>query len=424
MEHLDRSHVVRFGFAILGVALLLRLWLVVTIGADHGPVDDEWAYRWAPRSALLFQRWSPNTLECRAPGYPLLLRSLALLGIPATGMLLVQAALGTATIGLAMVFARRCMGAAAATVTALALAFNPTLLTYTVLFMSETLFLFLLLAFLVLLLWPDSRRTTTVAAGVFLGLSLLTRSTLLPFAGMLAIWLLAGGHWPHREARARVFLLCAAAGLTILPWTIRNAIVYRELIPIDCYTMNSLWEGNNPLGWNVDIMNQYWNQSASPTEREQFALGETIRFLRGQPWTYPIEKLGQIAQKLATEQDKLTATYYAKDRFGPLSPSTTTTILQVERYYYLFLTALGIVGFAATGRSRERTVVALLWTSLLASHWITFVFPRHRIPFLPFLAIFAAGALTAPAAVRAMSPLRAAVMLITLAGFGVGVWFS
>ena len=42
--------------------------------------------------------------------------------------------------------------------------------------------------------------------------------------------------------------------LTIVPWTIRNAVVYRELIPIDCLSMQSLWQGNNPDGWNVPLL--------------------------------------------------------------------------------------------------------------------------------------------------------------------------
>ena len=230
-----------------------------------------------------------------------------------------------------MVLARRWIGPTVAVGAGAILAVHPTLLIYTVLFMTETLFLFLLLAFFVLWTWPGAGRRTTVGAGVLLGLTVLTRSTLLPFVAALVVWTLArSAYWPRAGARIRALLLALVVTLTVAPWTVRNAIVYHEFSPIDCYTMNSLWEGNNPDGWNVGIVDRYWSHSDSPGERERFAFDQATAFLRTQPLAYPIEKLGRIVVELLAEKDFIIASYYLPyERFGSMSPNARSALCRV-----------------------------------------------------------------------------------------------
>ena len=410
---------------VLVVGLVLRLALVWAVGTVHEPVDDEWAYRSAERTAHLSSVWSPKTLECRAPGYPLLLRGLFVLGVPEPGMLVLQALLGTATLALVMTLARKWMGPAVAVVAAAILAVHPTLLMYTVLFMSETLFLFYLLGFFVLFTWPESSRRTTAAAGIFLGLAILTRSTILPFVGILLSWTLASSYWPRTERLARALLLVGPMLLTIVPWTIRNAVVYHELIPIDCLSMQSFWQGNNPDGWNVHLANRYDRYSESPRERERLAFREASAFLRAQSPTYPFKKAGMTMKTMLGQQDYVSATYYRPhERFGPLPSSIASTLIRIERYYYVGLTALAFIGFAMAATSPQRALVAIFAASLVMSHCVTFFFPRHRVPFIPFLAVFAAVALCRPAGVWRPTPARALAAVTAVVLFAVAVWRS
>jgi hypothetical protein len=316
------------------------------------------------------------------------------------------------------------MGPTVAVVAGVILAVHPTLLMYTVLFMSETVFLFYLSAFFVLFTWPEASRRTTAAAGIFLALAILTRSTLLPFVGILLLWTLASSYWPRAERLMRLRSLVVPMLLLIAPWTLRNAIVYHEFIPIDCISMQSLWQGNNANGWNVGIAHRYNEHSESPTERERFAFREASAFLRAQTPVYPLRKLGMTLERLLGQQDFVSASYYPHKRFGSVPWSTATQLIRIERYYFVGLMALGLIGFAMAAASPERTLVAIFAASLVMSHWVTFFFPRHRVPFIPFLALFAAVALCRPPAVWRPTPARALAAITVVSLFAVAVWRS
>ena len=407
------------------MGLAIRLALVWAVGTAHSPVDDEWAYRSAEKTAHLFSVWWPKALECRAPGYPLFLRGLFVFGVPEWGMLVLQAFLGTAMVALAMTLARGWMGPTVAVVTGALLAVHPTLLMYTVLFMSETLFLCYFLGFFVLFTWPDASRRATIAAGVLLGLAVLTRSTILPFVGMLLVWTLASSYWPRAERLARALSLALPMLLVIVPWTIRNAVVYHELIPIDCLTMQSFWQGNNPDGWNVSIANRYDAYSASPRERERMAFREASAFLRAQTPAYPFVKLGMTTKTMLGQQDFVAANYYRPlERFGPVTPSTAGALIRIERYYYVALMALGLIGFVMAAAHPPRTLVGIFAASLVLSHTITFFFPRHRVPVIPFVALFAAVALCRPATMWRPTTARALAAATVVTLFAIAVWRS
>jgi 4-amino-4-deoxy-L-arabinose transferase-like glycosyltransferase len=86
-----------------------------------------------------------------------------------------------------------------------------------------------------------------LAAGVLLGLAVLTRPIVMAYLPCLcAFWLFA----TRRPWRARAGI-CAACilGMTFVmaPWTIRNARAYHRLVPVSSGFFTKLWQGNNEL---------------------------------------------------------------------------------------------------------------------------------------------------------------------------------
>jgi 4-amino-4-deoxy-L-arabinose transferase-like glycosyltransferase len=133
--------------------------------------------------------------------------------------------------------------------TVLTLAFYPNHIAYSSLLVTESLFLFLLLLGIALLLMaPKPRHWTAFASGVVLGLACLvkTQAILVP-AIICAPWLAARGRekaWPRHLTLFIVVYL--GLGLAVLPWAIRNYRVFNAFPVISNNGGINLLVGNNP----------------------------------------------------------------------------------------------------------------------------------------------------------------------------------
>jgi 4-amino-4-deoxy-L-arabinose transferase-like glycosyltransferase len=134
----------------------------------------------------------------------------------------------------------------------------------------EPLATFLLAASVYSLLKARSGRRPAVwlaAAGALLGLVILSRSVMLAFPPLLPLVFLA---WPEFHASRRKLvtgsaIVLAAVGLVLLPWTVRNYLVFHAFVPAstlggynlyaDHYRLdqpdytNNTYSGGKYLGW-------------------------------------------------------------------------------------------------------------------------------------------------------------------------------
>lgn len=128
-------------------------------------------------------------------------------------------------------------------------ALSPAWAWYPTRLLSETLFGFLLIAALALLvraiLESDRRRLFLgLGAGVLFGLATLTRSTLLFFPPALAV---ACVLFRARGKLLSVMLLVVLGwGLALFPWTLRNFLVFDAFIPVNTMKGVVLWSGLHP----------------------------------------------------------------------------------------------------------------------------------------------------------------------------------
>jgi 4-amino-4-deoxy-L-arabinose transferase-like glycosyltransferase len=165
------------------------------------------------------------------PGYPaFLVAVIGLFGIDPQAISLVQHLLGVVSavlcFALGTLLAGRLVGLAAGLVTAL----DTTLVVYEQHILTETLFLTLLMAVLVLLVLGAQRRPgwLLVAAGLVIGLAALTR----PIGQTLVLAAPPGFLVHYRNWRtASVASLLVAAGflLTAGPWALRNTLTQAEV---------------------------------------------------------------------------------------------------------------------------------------------------------------------------------------------------
>jgi len=183
----------------------------------------------------------------RPPLYPLVLAGLMSFGCGIVCVRLVQAALSAAVSVLVYLCGREVFDDAAGWRAGVISCVYPFFIFYTGFLLTEILFLFLSTAAVAILLRADRSPSPrwAAAAGVILGLAGLTRPAVYLFVPCAAVLLaLPGGRSAAGLRKAAAMLLLF--GLTISPWVIRNAVVFRKLIPGTTMGGWVFWEGNNP----------------------------------------------------------------------------------------------------------------------------------------------------------------------------------
>jgi 4-amino-4-deoxy-L-arabinose transferase-like glycosyltransferase len=230
--------------------LAARLAAIAAFGFSTLRFGDARAYLFAAKELVRTGHYPLATepFYFRAPGYPVFLAA-ATLGNPdrialakiANAVLGALAALVLAGLA-AKLFRRRSLAIA----TGAAAALHPGFIFLSTDVQSEPLFLLLLLGAGWLLLSAADRPSSNLAllAGASLALAALTRPTGLALAPLLAAPL-ADRRYParvraHIAASALLGFVCALA-----PWTLRNAAVYREFVPVNDAGGSAFYQGNS-----------------------------------------------------------------------------------------------------------------------------------------------------------------------------------
>lgn len=161
----------------------------------------------------------------RTPGYPALLALVRWAKAPLQMTLLVQVLLSSAGVGVLFLLVRRWLGSGRAALAAAAiLAFSPADMLAANMFLTESLYAFMLLAAMACLLGGTGGRIAfshVLAAGLLLGLGTLVRPVGLLIGPAVALWLAL-----TRRRRADLAAAAALAVLSLLPaalWAAHNA---------------------------------------------------------------------------------------------------------------------------------------------------------------------------------------------------------
>jgi 4-amino-4-deoxy-L-arabinose transferase-like glycosyltransferase len=159
--------------------------------------------------------------------------------------------LGALIAPVLFLLARRFVEPAAALLAGVMAVFYPSLVIFSVSFMTETPFT--LLALLTLLCWNQFSTITQggwryiVAGGLFMGLGFLVRVNILPLFGYWLLYLLIAGGRERWRHIARYLVFCAIAIAVTIPWHIRNYLVFGEWTEIATNGGINLWSRYNLL---------------------------------------------------------------------------------------------------------------------------------------------------------------------------------
>lgn len=379
----------------------------------------------------------------RAPLYPWFLGLLiAVLGENVLLLRLVQAAIGTVSVGLVYLVGRRAFDAR----TGLLAALLSAIYWVTIYFEGEFLLPVLEILLDLLALWLSLRldekptRLRAALAGAAFGTAALVRPNVLLFLPFVILWILlrqSSRAWTplaNRWALPLAFVVGSAA--PIAPVTLHNGLVGHDWVLVSSQGGVNFWIGNNPAsdgssaivpGTRMDWWGGYHDsirlaeaeagRKLSPSEVSRHYGRKAWRWIRSEPaaalrhWIFKL-RLFWTDWELSNN----TSERFFALRYGP--------VLRFLPLGFTALASLALLGFCLAARDWRRLLP--LWGFLpvyTASVVAFFVCSRFRVPVLPVLAIFAAHAsfsLLAMLRARAFGRLALSAGFLALAAAFVG----
>ncbi len=389
--------------AIFLLALAARLAAVTWAGWSTVEFGDGPAYLFAARELVRTGHYPVATeaFYFRAPGYPVFLAAVTL-GTPdriaaakAGNVLLGALAVLVLAALSARVFRRRGLAIA----TGLAAALHPGLVSLSRDIASEPLFLLLLLAAGFLLLAATDRPSSNLAltAGIATALAALTRPSALVLIPFLAAPLLDRRH----PMRARVHIAASAllgCALALAPWTIRNAAVFHEFVPVNDAAASAFYQGNSDwtvryyrlrtrseyLEWSRAMFADLQDQTARLAREGRTSVGDRSRYFLAKTFAERAPDPAGWARLLLRKAWDFVRPY-PNPLFWPFPLAAAVGAFESV------VTILAAVGLAGEGRRGVRVFSLALLAVTLAAHVVFIVVWRYRIPYWdPVLLLYAA----------------------------------
>lgn len=316
-----------------------------------------------------------------------------------------QIFLGIATVGLAFYAGRRLFGIAAGLLAALWIALFPNLIFHTAVPLSETLFNFMIMAALAVLVsreWPKGEvgHGRLVAAGALLGAAALVRPIALLLLPLLVMaWLIGGARW--QRAALQLAVIAVATFAVITPWAIRNTIVMDAPIFISANLGDDLCMGHhlNATGHFElpDACFAGFEQYKRP-ELEVRRNDENTRKAVNFALHHPVLELKLLGYKARwtydNDHDGLVAVEsYGDDRF--INPHLRAVLGHIaDNYFFVTLSigGLGMIGLALARGDPRRIFLVLATLAFAGVPLAFFGDARFHVPATPLLVLAAAWA--------------------------------
>jgi 4-amino-4-deoxy-L-arabinose transferase-like glycosyltransferase len=307
--------------------------------------------------------------------------------------------LSVAGIALLYLLAADLFGQGAAQFAAGLTAVHPDLVVYTNILMTETLFIFLLCA--AMLAWVRALRRPTAPrwamTGALLGLAALTRPTAQLLIVLVVAMTIALRRSAPRPRRPAILLVaCFLAFLaTLAPWTLRNYLVFHQLVPVATGAGIAFWIGTNVAWHGADVRGEasiyadpdFARVSAGdPLGAERRMLHESVEHVLDDP----VGILSMLPGKLM-QMARPTPWIGA---YFPIGDPRRAIVLVPALLLHGSIVLLALIGSIGVLRSpeRPRAGVLLLWTPIAYIGLLTLAtIPARRyvLPAIPFLIVLA-----------------------------------
>jgi hypothetical protein len=349
----------------------------------HEYIDLDFIGDYDPRGVLT---------SFRAPGYPTFLAgvySISGLEWRFFAARLVQAALGATLAPMTYLLSRHLFPKREdiAVFAGIAMAVYPLLVLYPLALATETLFIPLVLAGTLALLRADETRRATdfLLAGALFGAATLTRSVIFGFVGLAALWI-----WSAAEQKRGAVYFAIAVLAFVLPWSIRNSLLYQRPTFVENSMGYNLHMGLHPEGtgtfqYGISLeLVPYLDDGL----RNDLGMQQGFQFIRQDPGRVPQLVLNKLGYFFSMERRALTY-FYSNNFFGniPATPLIALFVLFTAPFPLVATSAAIAIPFVRV--TKERLLIYLLIVGYLLPHLVLIAEERFHMALVPMLAIFA-----------------------------------
>lgn len=403
-------------FLAFGLGLAVRVAILANTGALGTKIVDEQHYSQIAQNIAAGNgfAWGPGEpTSIRPPLYPGLLAAVWT-AVPNNlqAIRVLQMLLTLATAVLVYRLGSRVYDPTVGAWAAAATWLYPSLIFANFLILTETLFTFLLIGFVLLAvrLIQDPRLSTAFACGATLGLAALTRSILWPLPLMLCPLLTLLLRGPLTRRLLLPALVFAGYAVVVAPWAARNTRLQRVFTVVDTmgginlrmgnyeYTPDDrMWDAVSLAGeksWVHGLSADLPGRSISEGEKEKWAQRKAIAYMRANPGNTLRRAVIKFADFWGLERE-----FVAGVQSGFYAPpawfQVVATAAIMLSYVTLVMAAAAGVWIAAPRDWRVHAIVLLPVLLIMAGHTIVFGHSRYHLPLMPLLALYGSAAVVA-----------------------------
>ena len=301
---------------------------------------------------------------------------------------LIQIILGVTTSLLIYLIAKKVFNKPVAVISLCISVFYSIFYIYEGILLMETLVCFLntLSVFLLLRIEDKPSYKNIAFAGISIGISALSRATILLFVPFILIWIFFNSKLKTQNSKLLRFgFLCLVILLTISPATIRNYLVSGKFILISANGTVAIWLGNNPYSTAVFTSppSSYTEKITKKAEKEgeKVYLQEAIKFIKENP---------KDTAKLYLEKFLF---FWSKEEADnnintPLQKSYSFIFRFPVIFGFNLICPLALCGIILSFRKKVLLLNLFLF-GFMMSMLPFYILSRYRIAFVPILIIFA-----------------------------------
>jgi hypothetical protein len=221
------------------------------------------------------------------------------------------------------------------------------------------------------------------------------------------------------------YVLIASVSLVVLPWMIRNMLVFHRLTGIETSLGYNLYVGYHPDGTgtfqypqSLDLMSML-----DDGQRDMIGSQKAVEFIKNNPGRFIYLAARRTGYFFGLERRALTY-FYSNNFFGYIPKAGLLMIAALFCLPFVVVSTSGVLGLALTRWRRETLLMLLFFIGYIPPHIFILAEDRFHLAMVPFLAILAAYAWTSGwITLKERWATRSGKMLILLAFVGITLLF-